>query len=110
MHLALGETDSWAHLDNYYQHLNHLHLADSIIKHLYQTINPDFIVIVTDHGRGNGKQWISHGPDIKKSGESWCIVISSGRFPDRVKQMIPTRLSGVAGFIRDLLDMKRSIS
>lgn len=84
MHLALGMTDSYAHADNDYQYRNHLRLADSIVGHLWPTIDPDFVVVATDHGRGRGTQWTSHGPDVAGCGESWCVVLCN---PTRYREM-----------------------
>ena len=40
-------------------------------------MQPDYMVVTTDHGRGNGKDWIGHGnlPNNKGCETSWCMLI-----------------------------------
>ena len=77
MHLALGMTDSWAHHKDYKQHLMHLELADYIVKDISVHMQPDYMVVTTDHGRGNGKGWVDHGNRPIDAGceNSWCMLI-----------------------------------
>ena len=49
MHLALGMTDSWAHRKDYKQHLMHLELADYIVQDISVHMQPDYMVVTTDH-------------------------------------------------------------
>ncbi len=77
MHLALGMTDSWAHDGDYQQHLMHLELADQMVSDIATHMQPDYMVITTDHGRGRGIGWVGHGVRPLDAGceTSWCMLI-----------------------------------
>ena len=113
LHLALGLTDDFAHAGNYYQHLNHLHLADSVVSHLYSatSIDPDFIVVTTDHGRGHGPAWTSHGANVVGCDTVWCVVLCNNRLydalPPSVRRAMPRQQRDIAPFLRRLMRRKR---
>jgi len=112
MHLALGMTDWYAHQNNKTQFDNHLLLADSIIKHMWSNLDADFLVVTTDHGRGKGALWTSHGPTARFPGcdETWCIVLCHpqryARMPLDIVDYVRTscrRQSDIARLMRMLL-------
>lgn len=78
MHLALGLTDSWAHRNNYKQHLLYLEFADYVLQEIYQQIRPDYLIVTTDHGRGKGPHWTGHGTGKEYVGceSSWCAMFT----------------------------------
>lgn len=108
LHLALGLTDDFAHAGNYYQHLNHLHLGDRVVRHLYAhaDVDPDFVVVTTDHGRGRGAEWTSHGSRVAGCDTVWCIVLCNNRLykklPPSVRRAMPRQQRDIAPFLRDL--------
>lgn len=109
MHLALGLTDTCAHHNNYYEYLNHIHLADGIIRHLYYTVQPDFIVVAADHGRGKQKDWIHHKKSIDGSQYSWCIVLCNEKYkkmPSFIRKLIPQKLSDVSLLLDTIIRAK----
>ena len=109
MHLALGLTDTCAHHNNYYEYLNHIHLADGIIRHLYYTIQPDFIVVTADHGRGKLKNWTSHNRLIDGSQYSWCVVLCNEKFkkmPRFIRKVMPKKLSDIHLLLKTIIDTK----
>ena len=114
MHLALVLTDDFAHKGNYYQHLNHLHLGDRVVRHLYTNTNvdPDFIVVTTEHGRGRGAEWKSHGSRIKGCNTVWCIVLCNNRLykelPPSVRRAMPRQQRDIAPFLNVLMRRKRA--
>ncbi|MDO6713110.1 MULTISPECIES: alkaline phosphatase family protein [Aliiglaciecola] len=69
LYLALGETDDFAHNGSYWQYVDALHRADSLIANLWQKLQsmPEYagktnLIITTDHGRGETlKSWPHHG-------------------------------------------------
>lgn len=80
--IGLGETDDWAHGDNYAEYLNATHLADSYLKQLWEMVQsmPEYkdkttLIVLPDHGRGLGKEWTSHGKKIPVSRETWMAFI-----------------------------------
>jgi hypothetical protein len=80
--ISFGETDEWAHKGNYGQYLQSAHRVDEMIGKLWDYVqsNPYYrdettFIITSDHGRGQGKRWHTHGPFSKGSGDVWMAVI-----------------------------------
>jgi hypothetical protein len=62
LYVALDDSDNWAHKDNYPEYLKALRRFDGWIDELLAAVGPQTTVILTtDHGRGTGKDWTSHG-------------------------------------------------
>jgi phosphopentomutase len=83
MWLALVNSDDWAHANRYDRYLEYLHLADSLLAELWQTLQSldayrdrTTLVITTDHGRGKqGSDWAEHDVTIPGSDDIWLAVI-----------------------------------
>lgn len=83
MWLALVNSDDWAHADRYDRYLEYLHLADSLLAELWQTLQSmdayrgrTTLIITTDHGRGlQGGDWAEHDITIPGSDDIWLAVI-----------------------------------
>lgn len=83
VYLMLGETDEWAHLNNYVQYLDAARRADRFIERLWNTAQsmPAYkdtttILITTDHGRGaTTKDWSDHGKDVPAAERTWMAAI-----------------------------------
>jgi Sulfatase len=80
--IGLGETDDWAHANNYPEYLNAAHRADQFLQTLWQTVQstPEYrdsttIIFTSDHGRGDGENWTSHGKNLPESKQTWLAVI-----------------------------------
>lgn len=79
MYLSFGDTDDWAHEGRYDLVLESAHLADGMIKKLWETAQslPEYkdkttFVISVDHGRGGGKSdWKNHGAAIIGADHIW---------------------------------------
>jgi hypothetical protein len=78
--LSLGETDEWAHANNYREYLISAKRFDAYVKELWETLQsmPQYrgkttLGITVDHGRGDGAQWTSHGANIKGAESSWIV-------------------------------------
>ena len=88
-YLGLGETDEYAHAENYDMYLQKANETDKIIAALWQWAqttegykNNTTFVITTDHGRGSkSSQWISHGPLIKGSSQTWLALLGKNVTP-----------------------------
>ena len=83
--LSLGEMDEWAHSGKYDFYLDAIKKADHILGDLWNTLQSmpfykdnTFLIITTDHGRGNGIEWTSHNNKIVGSNETWMAVIEPG--------------------------------
>jgi hypothetical protein len=82
-YIAYGETDDWAHDNEYDQYLLSAKQTDAYIREIWEFIQSDpqyrdktTLVITTDHGRGtNRSSWKSHGSDIRDAGEIWIAAI-----------------------------------
>jgi hypothetical protein len=81
--LALVNSDDWAHADRYDRYLAYLHLADTLIGELWQTLQSldayrdrTTLLITTDHGRGlQGSDWAEHDITIPGSADIWLAVV-----------------------------------
>jgi hypothetical protein len=84
LHLALGETDDWAHGGDYAHTLNSFHQNDQQFKELWNYLQsaPKYkgktsIIITIDHGRGNTiKDWTDHGEKVPEAQYIWMAFIS----------------------------------
>jgi arylsulfatase A-like enzyme len=82
-YIAYGETDDWAHDNEYDQYLLSAKQTDAYIREIWEFIQSDpqykdktTLIITTDHGRGTNKSsWKSHGSDIPDSEEIWMMAI-----------------------------------
>jgi hypothetical protein len=86
--IGLGETDDWAHAGSYAEYLNAAHRSDLYIAALWHLIQsmPEYkdsttLVVLPDHGRGEGEKWTSHGQEIPESGQTWMAWIGPDTAP-----------------------------
>ncbi len=82
MFLSLGETDDWAHAGKYGEYLRSARRADRDIQALWETLQamPEYrgvttLIISTDHGRGDGEAWKSHGVKVPESKNIWMAFM-----------------------------------
>jgi hypothetical protein len=83
VYIAYGETDDWAHDNQYDQYIWSARQTDAYLKELWQMIQSDpqyqnktTLIITTDHGRGTSKtSWKSHGTSVPGAGEIWIAAI-----------------------------------
>jgi len=84
MHIALGETDDWAHGGDYTHTLESFHRNDQQFKELWDYLQTatkykgkTSIIITIDHGRGNTiKDWTDHGERVPEAQYIWMAFIS----------------------------------
>ena len=84
MHIALGETDDWAHGGDYAHVLNSFSQNDQQIKELWEFLqsSPRYkgktsILFTTDHGRGKTiKDWTDHGEKVPEAQYIWMAFVS----------------------------------
>jgi len=81
--IGLGEPDDWAHAGSYPEYLISAHLGDSYLRELWETVQsmPEFrdktaLIVLPDHGRGEGRKWVTHGQKVPVSRETWMAFLS----------------------------------
>ena len=111
LYIGLGETDDWAHAGSYAEYLNAAHRSDLYIGMLWHLIQsmPEYkdkttLVVLPDHGRGEGTKWTSHGQDIPESSQTWMAWIGPDTAPLGVRKNAgPVTESQVAATLAALL-------
>ena len=80
--LGLGEPDEWAHKQSYGRYLRSAHDDDGYIGRLWQLVQsmPEYkdkttLIILPDHGRGEGDNWNDHGERFPEASETWMAFI-----------------------------------
>jgi hypothetical protein len=84
LHIALGETDDWAHDGEYAHVLDSFARNDRQLKELWDYLQrtPNYkgktsILITIDHGRGNTiKDWTDHGEKVPAAQYIWMAFVS----------------------------------
>lgn len=83
MWLGLGQSDDWAHARRYDLVLDYLHLADSELAELWNTLQSmdayrgkTTLIITADHGRGRTPaDWAEHDAGIQGSQDIWVAIL-----------------------------------
>ena len=82
MYISYGETDEWAHHANYSNYLDAAHQVDAWLNDIWNYVqntkgykNNTYILITTDHGRGFGSEWTTHGADVKGANCIWFALL-----------------------------------
>lgn len=84
MHIALGETDDWAHGGDYAHTLESFHKNDQQLRELWEYLqsSPKYrgktsIIITIDHGRGKTiRDWTDHGEKVPEAQYIWMAFVS----------------------------------
>lgn len=87
--IGFGETDHYAHEDQYDLYLQKANQVDRFIGELWYYIQTDpfykdntTLIITTDHGRGKkAGTWHTHGLFTAGSGDTWLAMIGPGILP-----------------------------
>ena len=111
---AFNDTDDWAHQRNYVRVVEHLHRIDGWLRELWSWLEAqdDYrgrtaLVLVTDHGRGNGPDdWNGHGADVSGAGNVWAAFAVPGwtargewtRHAPVSQSQVAATLAGLLGF------------
>ncbi|MGE4232881.1 MAG: hypothetical protein AB7F43_06070 [Bacteriovoracia bacterium] len=79
--ISLNDADEWGHNGNYRNYVSALRQYDVWINELFVKLDSmreygkdTTVIIVTDHGRGDGTSWGSHGPLYPESQYIWMVV------------------------------------
>lgn len=81
--IGLGQSDDWAHARRYDLLLDYLHLADGLLRDLWETLQSldgyrgnTTLIVTTDHGRGRTPaDWAEHDAGIQGCQDIWVAVI-----------------------------------
>jgi hypothetical protein len=83
MWIGLSQSDDWAHARRYDRLLDYLHLADELLKDLWETLQSlethrdrTTLIVTTDHGRGvTPRDWAEHDFGIEGSQDIWIAIV-----------------------------------
>ncbi|MCA9600056.1 MAG: alkaline phosphatase family protein [Myxococcales bacterium] len=108
MFLGLGETDEYAHKDDYRSYLRALSYADSVVGELATILDElggegrrTTLFVTTDHGRA--AEFIRHGEDAPESSRVWLVAAGYGiRARGRVSPPVPRHLADIAATVREI--------
>jgi hypothetical protein len=80
--VLLGETDEWAHDRSYGRYLDAAARADEFIGRLWGAAQslPQYrgkttLIVLPDHGRGDGVRWTDHGREVADAEFVWLGVL-----------------------------------
>jgi len=80
--IGLGETDDWAHDGSYPAYLDAAHLADVYLRQIWELAQsiPQYrgkttLIVLPDHGRGEGDNWTTHGAKVPESQQTWMAFL-----------------------------------
>jgi predicted AlkP superfamily pyrophosphatase or phosphodiesterase len=80
--ISLGDTDEYAHANNLEGYNKTLTFYDNTIDQLINLLKKlhldeeTMVIVTTDHGRGNGVNWVEHGDDLPESKQTWAFVFN----------------------------------
>ncbi len=86
LHIALGETDDWAHERHYDRVLDMISEFDRYLRELWDFLenSPEYrgntvLVLTCDHGRGSTlEDWDSHGEKVPEAARIWAAFFGPG--------------------------------
>jgi type I phosphodiesterase/nucleotide pyrophosphatase len=88
LYIAYGETDDFAHDERYDFYLQAARRTDGFIRELWEWLQADAqyrdrttLIITTDHGRGSGNRWNTHGEDVAGAEHIWIAVLGPDSAP-----------------------------
>ncbi len=88
LYIAYGETDDFAHDERYDFYLQAARRTDGFIRELWEWLQSDAgyrnrttLIITTDHGRGSGTKWNTHGDDVAGAEQIWIAVLGQDSAP-----------------------------
>lgn len=82
LHIALGETDDWAHDRRYDRVIQSIRYFDTALEYLVTVVQgtPEYrgnttIIVTSDHGRGStAEDWTSHGEKVPGAEKIWLAM------------------------------------
>lgn len=89
MWLSFCDSDNNAHANNAPGYYKAISFYDQVIDELLTNLKSKnllqhtLIIITTDHGRGDGDNWTTHGPKYPESKRTWAFVLNGDLQPIR---------------------------
>ena len=81
LYVGLGDPDEWGHLGNYPAYVEAVRGLDDRLEELFRRLASmgDYgkrasVIVTTDHGRGTGARWRSHGPWYWGASHAWLFA------------------------------------
>lgn len=87
--ISLDDGDVAAHRGSLEDYHNALSFYDDFLDELFTMLmdknmfDDTLVIVTTDHGRGNGDNWTSHGPEYPESKRTWAFVMNGELLPDQ---------------------------
>lgn len=114
LYVSLGETDDWAHQGRYDLYLDAAWRNDRALRQLWEKAQSldeyagkTSLVIVTDHGRGSGREgWKSHGKDLPGSQFIWMAALGPNIKPLGIRSNVPVIQAQTAATVAQLLGLR----
>lgn len=111
--VGLGETDEFAHQNNYDGYLTALARADAVIGELGQRLDEleragqrTLLIVTTDYGRSDA--FTDHGAAYPESASVWLVAAGDAiRARGRIRGSEPRRLADISPTIRAILGLPR---
>ncbi len=85
--ISLDDADRAAHNDDLNAYHQAMAFYDDMIDEILATLKrlnlekETLLIITTDHGRGDGKYWTTHGPEYPESQQTWAFVVNGELTP-----------------------------
>ena len=110
LYVMLGETDEWAHGRRYDLYLDAAQRNDRFVRDLWETAQsmPEYanrtaLVLTTDHGRGEGHDWTTHGEKVPAAERIWMAVMGPGVPASGLRSNVTVTQSQIAATVAALL-------
>jgi hypothetical protein len=87
MWISFVDADEAGHDNNHKAYQRALSFYDSAFDKLFMTLKQmgadknTMVIVTTDHGRGHGKDWIDHGPQLPETKKTWAFVMNGSLQP-----------------------------
>lgn len=88
LYISFSGTDKYGHVKKYNQYLKAAHNSDFMLQDLWNYLqntpqykNKTTLIVTTDHGRGEGKEWYHHSSRVSHSDQTWFAAIGPDTSP-----------------------------
>lgn len=87
--ISLNDADELAHEEQLEEYQHSLLAYDRYLDTLFTRLNDldldqqTMVIVTTDHGRGDGADWTSHGVEYPGSEHTWAFVLNGALVADR---------------------------
>lgn len=86
--IALQDSDDRAHAGDWAGYVDALAFYDKALDKIFTTLSrlkigkSTMVIVTTDHGRGKGQNWTTHGEEYPESRKTWAFVYNGELIPD----------------------------